>query len=108
MKVEELKEVSGVDRSAEKYIVCVVTDRDGGKKLVIRAGDGPHSAILSRFRVEAKDLFVECIGGGHIMVYPGHIDLHGSSSSFGPEPDRSETMRILQKEFPEFMITMEE
>lgn len=90
-----------------------MTDTSSGeKKQVVRAGEGYkyHADILILMkRYELKDgLTAKCVGGGRIVVAPVAkiIEIWGRSGDFGKEPDRNETVRMLQAAFPYFTVTV--
>lgn len=97
------------------FIVAKVTGKDG-MKIVVRAsnemGNG-HYKIFHALQQEVKEarqrcLTVECIGGGTLDTdYQNWISIYGSSGSYGREPDRKETLRILEEVYPKFKVNIE-
>ena len=99
------------ERGGYKFIVARVTDGKGGEKLVVRAeaSCAYHRDILAILRQEVRSvgLNAECVGGGRISISPERksISISGSSGDFGVEPNRYNTVRMLQVAFPEFRVT---
>lgn len=111
MHLDTLQEVTIDPRGNYKFIVANVTDGNGGTKMVVRANQNCkyHGDILAVLRREMRPLGlnVHCIGGGNIKISPDAKTIHISdySSIFGKEPDRQQTVRMLQAAFPEFQVS---
>src|SRR3989344_4238136 len=106
MSINSVPTVKIDSRGGYKFIVAVITDTDGAKLLVVRADESCsyHRDILSKLRYEVRPLGLDarCIGGGQISINPEtkNISIRGSSGDFGVEPDRNETVRMLQEAYP--------
>jgi len=97
-----------------KFIVARLTDERGSERIVIRADEklGYHDDLLRALRrevllVEPAVPTVRCFGGGRIEINPDQktIRIWDSSAAFGEEPDRQQTVQMLQTAFPDFQIT---
>lgn len=110
MTLADVPEVVVDPSGGYKFIVAKLTDNNGEEKLVVRANKdcNYHNHILEMLcrEVQQNGLKTYCIGGGQIQVNPEAktIFIWDDSSAFGKEPDRQETVRMLQKEFPESQI----
>ncbi|MCI0533579.1 hypothetical protein L0Y49_05175 [bacterium] len=94
-----------------KFIVAKITDGSGGQKLVIRANGqcDYHRDILEDLRDQINGLNASCIGWGRIEHDPDAktIKIWDSSGDFGGyEPDRDETVRMLQEAYPDYEVTV--
>ncbi|MDO8482682.1 MAG: hypothetical protein Q7S86_02600 [bacterium] len=113
MTLNEVPEVVVDPEDNYKFIVVELTDVNSNKRLVVRAKARPgfkyHSDILDLLchDVFSSGLKARCIGGGSIEINSQvkTIYIWSYSGDFGREPDRQETVRILQVAFPEFQVT---
>ena len=110
MNLETLQEVV-IDRcDSYKFIVANVTDDNDNSKLVVRVNNhyAIHAEILFILREEVRPLGLKacCIGGGRIEINPEAktIRIWDKSTGFGEEPDRQQTIRMLQAAYPEFQV----
>lgn len=93
-----------------KYIAVKLVDGSGFEKLVVRANEEciNHMDILSLLweEINPSDSRPCWVGGGQIWVSPKEKIIHiwGRSGDFGQEPDRQQTVSLLQKTFPDFQI----
>src|SRR3989344_9469977 len=110
MTLNDVQEVVIDPSGGYKFIVAKLTDSNGGEKLVVRAQEncGYHNDILNLLRHEVRPsgLNARCIGGGRIEINPEAktIRIWSKRGGFGAEPDRQETVRMLQAAFPEFQV----
>ena len=115
MNINDVKEVVvAMDKRSDfKFIVAELTDGSGGKRLVVRANANysHHESILLALQKEvtSSDLNADCVGGGWIRIVHAvkTISICGKSGDFGEEPDRQQTVRMLQAAFPEFQVTQD-
>ena len=111
MHLDTLQEVVIDPRDGYKFIVANVTDGNGGTRMVVRAKRDCqyHNDILAILRREVRPLGLNahCIGGGYIKISPEAktIRIWDDSGVFGKEPDRQQTVRMLQAAFPEFQVS---
>jgi len=113
MAISDVKDVSIALKDSYKFIVAIVSDGMGGEKMVIRAEKYEdcelHHDILCLLQQEVRPggLKAHCIGGGRIQVNSEvkTIRIWDDSAAHGKEPNRQETVRMLQVEFPEFQVT---
>lgn len=113
MTINDVPEVVIALEDSYKFIVALLIDGNGDERLVVRAekgeGCGNHRDILGLLRQEVRSggLNVHCIGGGRIDINSNAktICIWGYSYDFGEEPDRKETVRMLQVAFPDFQVT---
>lgn len=112
MTLTDVPEVVVDPSGGYKFIVAKLTDSNGKEKLVVRAMEEHcdyHDDILNWLKreVSSSGLKTFCIGGGRIEVSPDEkiIRIWGESGAFGKEPNREETVRMLQAAFPEFQVT---
>lgn len=110
MTIHEVAEVV-IDRTGGyKFIVAEVTD-GVTSRLVVRAQENCsyHRDILDVLQrnLRANGMTACCIGGGRIAIDPGAmtINIWSSSGDFGVEPNRVETVRMLQSAYPEWKVT---
>ncbi len=105
--LSELQSVIIDEVGGYKFIVAKVSEGEASK-LVVRANANCsfHRDILGLLRHEASNLNARCIGGGNIEVDPTNkvIKIWGSSGDFGVEPNRAETVKMLNEAFLEFKI----
>ena len=91
-----------------KYIVVELSNVKGETKIVMRGSKDikSHADILEWLEAQtaATSLGVTCIGGGRLKIdhQAKTIEVHDYSDSFGREPDRQQTVRMLESAFPEF------
>ena len=110
MEINEVTEVVIDEVGGYKFIVAEIHNENGDKRLVVRANKGCdyHRVILALLRTDISDfgLSAKCIGGGQINRNSESkiITICGSSGDFGVEPDRSETVRMLERAFPDYQI----
>lgn len=110
MTIDELPEVVIDAFGGRKFIIAQLGDAADNKRLVVRANQecNYHDDILKLLRQEVRPygLNAHCIGGGRIEINPETttIRIWGKSVIFGLEPDRKETVRMLQAAFPDFRI----
>ena len=113
MTINEVLEVVVDPENSHKFIVAELSDGNGGKRLVVRAPKYVryelHADILEFLQKEvgSSGLKARCIGGGVISINTEKktIKIWDDSGEFGEEPDRQETIRMLQVAFPEFSVT---
>lgn len=110
MDINNLPEVKVDPRGGFKYIVAVVSDQNGNQKTVIRADETceAHAYIMGDLVEEVgPEIDIECIGGGRIRVDPDRrtIEIWKFSEAYGQEPDRQQTVAMLQNAFPGFKVT---
>lgn len=96
-----------------KFIVAKVADGKGSK-MVVRASNKEnghtHYQIFYALQqeVEPRGLTVECIGGGTLDTDSKNwISIYETSESYGREPDRKQTVRILEEAYPKFKVNIE-
>lgn len=86
----------------------VVLKAQNGDMAVFADDDGIydyHYKLVAQYcrehRVDAR-----CLGGGRIMIDRKKqlIAIRGSSGDFGVEPDRAQTIRMIQVAFPDFTV----
>ncbi len=109
-----LSDVVGVSLNLEqgvcKYIVAKVWDTSGQHKVILRSYpdcDFHNEMVQALAREVAPHGFVvSCLGGGMLNYRPHAraIFVSGLSSKFGMEPDRHETVRMLEAAFPDFRV----
>ena len=95
-----------------KFIVAMLIDTNGEERLVVRANarcvNHSHIHDLLLEEVRPNGLRAALLGGGSIQV--NHkaktIRIWGKSGDFGQEPDRQQTVAMLQKAFPDFQVTI--
>lgn len=118
MRLADLPEVSGIDGiGVYKFLVANVRLRSGGdeKRRVIRAAKfdarlPEDEQLMHRhlhahlFEEEGKSAYHQNSGGGLLDVRDDHICVYGRSGSYGKEPDRHETIAVLQRAFPDLRI----
>jgi len=114
MDINKLRNVIVDEGGFYKYIVATATDAQGRKKQVIRSNknDSHHAAIFYKLQQEIKQdinlcgLELKCIGGGKIDIHREtktfHVHAHELSETYGQEPDRNETIRLVKVAFPDF------
>ena len=114
MDINKLRNVIVDEGGFFKYIVVMVTDVQGREKRVIRSNknDRHHAAIFYKLQQEIKQdinlcgLELKCIGGGKIDIHRKtktcHVQAHEFSGTYGQEPDRNETIRLVKVAFPDF------
>jgi hypothetical protein len=108
--IDEIKTVliNPVSGGEMKFIVVELGDKSN-ERLVFRA-DGHrrfHWEIFDDLRCDIEEsIKIKCLGGGLMDIdFDGKtIDLCGKSTVYGTEPDRQQTVTILQLEFPHFKI----
>jgi phosphohistidine phosphatase len=112
MTIHEVAEVVVDASGGYKFIVAEVSDGTI-TRLVVRADQSCelHRYILrgTREQLSPHGLQARCIGGGRILINPEAktVKIWDKSGDFGFEPDRMETVRMLQSAFPDFVITEE-
>src|SRR5438046_3129514 len=83
-----------------KFVVCELSDELGNKRLVVRADPHAdwHKEIVARFKREAVNFTVKCVGGGKVRFdYDTKtINLFDHSGDYGREPDRTQTSALFQ------------
>lgn len=100
----ERMKVVDLDPEASKFIVAMI-----GDQMVLRAYAGfefeYHMDHLSELQKEFPE--AKCLGGGEIKLnhYHKSVKVSGQSVSYGKEPDRKETVRLIQEEYPDFLVT---
>lgn len=110
MSIANVKDVVIDAKDGYKFIVAELSDGSGSKKLVVRADQERdyHDDILKALKreVEPCGLRARCIGGGRIAVNPTAktICIWGDSGAFGEEPDREQTLRMLQAAFLDYEV----
>ncbi|MBI2062082.1 MAG: hypothetical protein HYT64_00060 [Candidatus Yanofskybacteria bacterium] len=113
MTINEVREVVIDSVEVYKFIVAQLTDGNGGKRLVVRANEScryhQDAFDLLRQEVRPHGLDVHCIGGGKIEISLAEktVCVWDSSWDFGEEPNRKETIRMLQAAFPDYQVTQE-
>ena len=106
--------MSTIDDGSYRYIVAKITTLETGH--VERKINRNKSELVTYF----EDLFFdesqkcdkstghkcECIGGGYLYVDSDakKIVVWGTSSRYGTEPDRKQTVDALQKQYPEYYV----
>lgn len=112
MTLEEIPVVVIDFTGYRKFIVAQLTLGES-TKTILRTGDsyGAHKDILVALweGLRGSDIKANCPGGGFIMVNRDQktIDLSGYSVAFGREPDRQETVRLIQAAYPDFTVKEE-
>lgn len=97
--------------NAVKFLVIQITDRFAKEiKLIVRAAWRGHNDILDicRYQELGKlSLDIKGVGGGTIDIdkINKEICLSSKSTSFGPEPDRTFTTKVLQEAYPDYTVT---
>jgi len=110
--ISEVPKVVVAPKDNFKFIVAELLDENDGKELVIRANTEErckfHVNILDLLIQEVRlcGLRVRCVGGGFITINSETktIRICDDSGQFGKEPDRQETVRMLQVAFPDYQI----
>jgi hypothetical protein len=100
----------GVDYTlGYKFIVVEVADSSGNKKTIVRVKNQNyeyHKDILVSLKgeLEVRGFTCRCLGGGMIKINLREKTfwIGGSSGDYGTEPNRNETLLLLQAEFPDF------
>lgn len=97
---------------AKKFIVVVLSDETGTIKKVVRTYNLlSYERIFERLicelygnRVTIKSY--KCLGGGIMVVTAEEkrIVLCGQSLQYGKEPDRAETIQLIQEAYPDFRV----
>jgi hypothetical protein len=111
MNLQDVPVVKIDSDDGNKFIVAVVRDEDGEKKLVVRANQKCryHFEIEDQLREEiyGTGMGAYAIGGGRITVNAEAktINIWGESTGFGKEPGRTWTVATLQEAFPEFVVS---
>ncbi len=112
MTPKDVEEVVVDHCGSYKFIVAEVTDENGRMKLVVRANQECeyHMNILTMLREEVRPsgFNARCIGGGRIKINRNKktICIWDYSVGFGKEPDRRQTVRMLQAAFPNFQVAV--
>lgn len=109
MLLTEVQSV-GVDYTiGHKFIVVEISDKQGNKKNIVRVKNENyeyHKDILISLKneLEPKGFSLRCLGGGMIKINlrDKTFWIGGSSGDYGTEPNRNETLLLLQAEFPDF------
>lgn len=92
-----------------KFIVVKLKSEES-TKLIVRTGDRHmyHREILSKLPKEWEDngILLCCIGGGKISININQksILLWDYSYKYSKEPDRQETIRLIQSVYPDFKV----
>lgn len=116
-KPDALREVV-IDPSGDmKFIVATINGCDDYRnKLFIRASklyqDHRSNLFALNYEMENMRRFANraaravCIGGGRITINPKKktILIYGESGDFGKEPDRQQTVKMLQAAYPKFKV----
>ena len=114
MKLEELPYVridlrTGADE--QKYVVVVIRDVQGPEKKVLwgwRARRLTHSDLVGNIweALDQPNFDINCIGGGWLKFdeLNKKIELWGHSVTFGREPDRAESARMIKESFPAYAV----
>lgn len=111
MYLDTLQEVDITPDGGYKFIVANVIDGNDKSKLVVRANRtcDHHCDILAILQREVRPhgLYTKCVGGGRIKINLDAKTIHiwDYSDVFGKEPDRQQTVRMLQAAFPEFQVS---
>ncbi len=99
---------------ANQFIVCWVSDccsNETKKVICIGSRKLPcpsHKALFEWFKRTFSNGFQsKCLGGGEIKINTNDklVNINGSSINYGKEPDRSDTLDILRKTFPDFNVS---
>lgn len=105
--IASLKEVEIILNEKFNFIVARVDDHTGSK-LVMRANQGlpRHRDIVENLRKETE-LFVYCVGGGSMCIskVTKLLIIFGESEQYGREPNREETVKMLERRYPGFEVT---
>lgn len=98
----------------EPFIVAKLTDGDT-EKLIVRCYRNcavcQDTFEFLQSELQTSGLIINCIGGGRIKtdcLYAGEVntmDIWDQSATFGQEPDREQTVRMVQAAFPEFRVS---
>ena len=112
MDINKLRNVIVDEGGFFQYIVAIATDVQWIEKIVMRSNknDSHHGMIFYKLQQEIKQdidlcgLELKCVGGGKIDIHRKTKTFHvyRFSESYGKEPDRKETIRLLQEAFPDF------
>jgi len=121
MDLSEFREVDlwvRGEKGSTRFIVADVSDGEGGKKRVIRgqAFHNKHREIVEYLQGEAVSAgtprgvvrnAVACCGGGFLELdsVAKTITLWGRSQNYGKEPDRQETIYILERKYSDYRVT---
>lgn len=110
MQLQDLAEVVVDSDGGYKYIVIEVSNEAGNMRRIVRGN--AHMEYHRDIYEEVCRQFpaawrARCIGGGRITVNQRKrtAAIWDSSGSYGLEPDRAETVRMLQRAFPGFEVT---
>ena len=116
-KLRELQEVriefpadAETTLRAQKFAVVRVEDRHGNAKQVLWSfwEAKYHSEICQAIAdsLASAPVKVRCVGGGYldISLEEKTIRAYGRSNTFGREPDRADTIRLLKSQFPDYDV----
>jgi len=93
-----------------KFIVAKLTyPTTIATKTVVRASDVDyHIELVHRLDAELQEsgIMCYCLGGGNIKVNAilKIIEIWGESGKYGQEPDRAETLRLIQAAHPDYKV----
>ena len=111
MKIENLKSVIIGPPTCYLYVVCRVTEGIKSRVLFRAQPCEPYSDDNDLIRAVEDEVpvtwIIDCIGGGQMCFYQDikTIKLWGKSFEYGKEPDRQQTIKLLQEAYPDFQVT---
>ncbi|MBP9822312.1 MAG: hypothetical protein KBC81_02645 [Candidatus Pacebacteria bacterium] len=101
-----------IDGKLLKFIVVKIGDSEN-YKLVLRAADIDidHGTIFKTLKddLRSSEISFECLGGGFLKVDSKEksINISGKSQTFGYEPDRNDTAKLIRNLFPGFKFEID-
>ncbi len=93
----------------DKFFASRLVDETGATKVVVRTDSKlSHRKIWKRLEQELDGSGIRAglLGGGYIWVdsVNNEILIHGGSTDFCCEPDRTQTVQLVQAEYPNFRV----
>jgi len=89
--------------SGNKFIVL---ENEKGEIVVFADDDRRfrlHKELLQQY-CEETGLSAKCLGGGYIHMKEKSVSLTGTSTDFGTEPNRDETVTAIKEVYPEYVV----
>lgn len=114
MKFADIPAVALELGDERKFIVAELMEPERGEsKIVFRAQRDvlAHIGLVLDLQDEVQNygygITVTCIGGGKVVssTQDNLISISGRSRDFGKEPNRANTVAMLQENYPDFIVT---
>ena len=112
MSLDNIGNVKMNIQNAYKFIVAEVSE-GSDKKIIVRVGTNMMERHYEIDDALAEELIesntpapYKVLGGGFVQSnwWKKEIILFGESKDYGREPDRLQTVTLIQKEFPDFKV----